>query len=37
LLALLDALEGDDVEAARGLRALATDFRWNEIMLLTEP
>ena len=36
VLALLDALEGDDAEAARGLRPLAADFQFDEIMLLTE-
>lgn len=36
VLALHDALEGDDAEAARGLLALAADFQFDEIMLLTE-
>ena len=36
VLALLDALEGDDAEAAGGLRPLAADFQFDEIMLLTE-
>ncbi len=36
VVALLDGLAGTDAEAARGVRALASDFQFSVIMRLTE-